>query len=381
MTIDERARRAATDLLTRADQRPIPTLDELTVERRRPNGRILAAVAAAVLAIIGVTVFVTGDDRDVAPAMPGGGESRTWAPPETGLSIDIPASWPERGPSSGFAYAVGHEAGDGAIVADRLHLLAPADAATVGADRAADLQALGATDIETSITEIDGRPAALQRYRLHLQATRATKDLSNEYVVTEYDVPDGEWVLIFGVSERVPADRSELIDWILSTVEVDDVPAAETSLDEPDGPLPPPPGTDAKQWALPELGVTIDVPFEWAEQAPVGARFRQMFPPGGGPQVAVVRISAGEAATREEDIEYENGVIDATDEIVVDGRRARVLRYRKTPRGYPLRVTVHTEYLIDTGDGDVLMVWTAENAGGEPYAELLRWIRSTIDLT
>jgi hypothetical protein len=57
-----------------------------------------------------------------------------------------------------------------------------------------------------------------------------------------------------------------------------------------------------------------------------------------------------------------------------------VLRYRKAPRGYPLRVTAHIEYLIDTGDGSVLMVQTAEDDAGEDHAELLRWIRSTIDL-
>jgi hypothetical protein len=110
------------------------------------------------------------------------------------------------------------------------------------------------------------------------------------------------------------------------------------------------------------------------------ARYRMITVPGGGPVVSVTRITAGEAASRREDVEHEGGVIDAEAATTVDGRPAEVIRYWRPAGGYPLRADLCTELLVHRDDGSVLMVLTAEH-DGEDLAGLLRWIRSTIRLT
>lgn len=374
MTIDERARAAATDLLERAAHRPVPELDDLSAAPRRSSRPLLAA-AAVVLAVVGFAVFVTSDD-DVTPAMPGGGESRTWAPEGLGLTLQIPASWNDGGPGAGFSYTASAAGGDGSIVADRFRALEPQDVSAVGTGRRTDLRALGAIWVELATTEVDGHLAALLRY--HLQSP----DAAGTYAITEYAVPVGDWVLIVAVGEREPADRFEITEWIASTIEIgDEMDISLTSpLEQPREPLPVPEGVDAVPWSPEGIGVTMQVPADWRDQSVPDGRYRLITVPGGGPVVSVTSITTSEAASRLQDVEYEGGVVESSATTTVDGRRAEVLRYWRPAGGYPLRADLCTELLVHRDDGSVLMVLTAEH-DGEDKAELLRWIRSTIDLT
>lgn len=375
MTIDERARAAATDLLERAAHWPVPETDELTAGTRGPTRPILAAAAAVVLAVIGAAVFVTSDD-DVTPAMPGGGESRTWAPEGLGLTAQIPASWNDGGPGSGFSYTASATGGDGSIVADRFRALEPQDVSAVGIGRRSQLRTLGAIGVELATTEVDGRPAAVLRY--HVQSP----DAAGTYKITEYDVPVGDWVLIVAIGEREPADRSEITEWIESTIEIGDATdiSLTSPLEQPAEPLLVPDGVEAASWSPEGIGVTMQVPTDWRDQSVPDARSRVITVPGGGPLVSVTAITAAEAASRREDIEHEGGVVESSATTTVDGRHAEVHRYWRPAGGYPLRADLCTELLVHREDGSVLMVLTAE-LDGEDKAELLRWIRSTIDLT
>ena len=375
MTIDERARQAATDLLERAAERTVPAVHDLEVPRRRGARPLLAAVAAVVLAVVGIAVFA-GSDDDAPPAMPGGGRSRTWAPAGLGLSVQIPSTWLDRGPAAGFSYTASPAGGDGSIVADRFRALDPQDASAVGTGRRTDLRAFGAIDVELATTEVDGRPAAVLRYHL------SSPDGPGTYAITEYDVPVGDWVLIVAIGERDPADRSELTEWVASTIEVGDPSdiSLTSPLEQPTAPLPVPAGVEATTWSPEDMGVSLQVPTDWREERVQDARYRLITVPGGGPVVSVTRITTSEAASRREDIEYEGGVIESEATTTVDGRRATVLRYWRPAGGYPLRADLCTELLVHREDGSVLMVLTAEH-DGEDRAELLRWIRSTIRLT
>ena len=376
MTIDDRARTAATDLLERAAERPVPTVEELTAAPRRSSRALLAVAAAIGLAVLGVSLVVTSTDDDVTPAVPGGGTARLWAPEGLGLTAQLPASWKDRGPAAGFSYTAAPDGGDGSIVADRFRALERSDASVVGTGRRTDLRALGAIDVELATTEIDGRPAAVLRY--HLQSGEAPET----FAITEYDVPVGDWVLIVAVGEREPADRSEITEWIESTIEIGDSTdiALTSPLEQPSESLPVPDGIEAVPWSPDGLGVSMLVPDDWREQSVPDARYRLITVPGGGPVVSVTRISGSEAASRQEDIELEGGVVDAVAATTVDGRRAEVIRYWRPAGGFPLRAELCTELLVHRDDGTVLMVLAAEK-DGEDKAGLLRWIRSTIDLT
>ena len=375
MTIDERARAAATDLLDRATERPAPAVDDLPSTRRRSARPLLAAAAVIALAVLGVAVFASSDD-DAPPAMPGGGRSRTWAPTGLGLTVQIPATWLDRGPGAGFSYTASPAGGDGSIVADRFRALEPQPASAVGAGRRTDLRALGAIDVELSRSEVDGRPAAVLRYHL------TSREAPGTYAITEYDIPVGDWVLIISIGEREPADRSEITEWVASTIEVGDAAdiALTSPLEQPATPLSVPEGVEATPWSPEGMGVTLQVPATWREQPVAEERYRMITVPGGGPVVSVTPITAGEAASRREDIEYEGGVVESEAATTVDGRPTEVLRYWRPAGGYPLRADLCTELLVHRDDGSVLMVLTAEH-DGEDLADLLRWIRSTIDLT
>lgn len=374
MSIDDRAGAAATDLLERATERPVPAVDELAASTRR-SVRPFAAAAALVLAVVGVAL-VAGSGDDGAPAMPGGGRTRTWAPPGLGLSVEIPSTWLDGGPGAGFSYTASAPGGDGSIVADRFRSLEPQDASAVGTGRRTDLRALGAIDVEIATTEVDGRPAAVLRYHVSFGNAPGT------HAITEYDIPVGDWVLIVAIGERDPADRSELTAWIESTIEIGEAADIRLTspLEQPPAALPAPEGVEATPWSPEGMGVTLQVPGNWREQDVADARYRMITVPGGGPVVSVTRITTSEAASRREDIEYEGGVIESEASTTVDGRPATVLRYWRPAGGYPLRADLCTELLVHRDDGSVLMVLTAEH-DGEDLADLLRWIRSTIDLT
>lgn len=372
MSIDDRAKAAANDLLERAAARPV---HELTATPPRSNRPLLAIAAGIVLVVLGA-VFVVVRNDEVAPAMPGGGATRTWSPEGLGLSVQLPASWIDRGPGAGFSFTAMPPSGDGSIVADRFRALEPVDALAYGTGRRSGLRGLGAIGIELATTELDGRPAAVLRY--HLQ----DPDAAATYAVTEYDVPVGDWVLIVAIGEREPADRSEITEWIESTIEVGDPAdiALTSPLEHPAEPLTPPDGVESVPWSPEGMGVSLQVPTDWREQRVPDVRYRMITVPGGGPVVSVTEITEAEAASRREDIEHEGGVHESEATTVVDGRRAEVLRYWRPAGGFPLRADLCTELLVHRDDGSVLMVLTAEH-DGEDKAELLRWIRSTIRLT
>src|SRR4051812_20685244 len=110
MSIDTRGRQAASDLLEQAAQRPVPRPEEL-VAPRRSRAPMMLAGAAAVLAVVALAFTITSRD-DVTPAMPGGGKAVEWAPRGLGVTMQVPASWKERGSASGFTYVIGSVSGD-----------------------------------------------------------------------------------------------------------------------------------------------------------------------------------------------------------------------------------------------------------------------------
>jgi hypothetical protein len=90
------------------------------------------------------------------------------------------------------------------------------------------------------------------------------------------------------------------------------------------------------------------------------------------------RVSSDDAGGREAFLESIAAEIESAVDTTVDGHPARAIRYWIAARGYPLRVFLDVEYIIDLGGGDALIVTTSENDGGNDNTALLQWIRSTI---
>ena len=383
MNIDDRAHRAATDLLERAAARPVPNIDELVDAAPAPDRRrwlALGAVAATIaLALLSVAIFRGGDDDvrtiTTVPA-PSGVHAAAWSPSGLGVTMSVPSTWVTRGPVAGFGYSVADPSRDPYVLADRIRNVGRLDVDAVGSARASTLQTLGAEDISTTTVDLGGRRAVEQRYRVPGTGGAADAD------VVEYDLVDGDWFFLVAAGEREPVDHRDVTEWIASTISLRTLDASETDLgplEQPAAPLPAP--VPATAWEPSGLGVRVQVPSTWSDMATVPSGFaRAIQPPGGGPTVMVSRVSSAKAAEREADLRGIGAEIESTAPLTVDGHPASAIRYWFARTGYPLRVNIEVEYVIELGDGTSTIVNTAELDGGDDNRELLRWIRSTIEV-
>src|SRR3954470_7893781 len=124
MNIDERGRRAATDLLERAAARTVPTIDELDVPAPRRQ-RVLMFVGAAAVVLLAVLGFVaTRVDHRVRTIAslptPSGVQAKAWSPAGLGVSMAVPSRWQEGGATSGYRFSIGEPSRDAYVLADRL---------------------------------------------------------------------------------------------------------------------------------------------------------------------------------------------------------------------------------------------------------------------
>src|SRR5689334_13824118 len=170
MNIDERGRRAGTDLLERASTRPIPVLAERSAAANRTRRLSLVAAAAAALVVVVIGVVATRRDDSVRTITnlptPDAVQARSWSPVGLGVTVTVPSTWVEGGPVSGFRYAVSDATRDSYVLADRLRNVERLDVDAVGSSRAGDLHSLGATGVTTAPVNLGGRRAVELRYQL-----------------------------------------------------------------------------------------------------------------------------------------------------------------------------------------------------------------------
>ena len=383
MNIDERGRRAGTDLLERASTRPIPVLAERSATASRTRRLSLVAAAAAALVVVVIGVVATRRDDSVRTITnlptPDAVQARSWSPVGLGVTVTVPSTWVEGGPVSGFRYAVSDATRDSYVLADRLRNVERLDVDAVGSSRAGDLHSLGATGVTTAPVNLGGRRAVELRYQLPGSAGSIAS-------VTEYDFVDGDWFFLVAVGEHTPINNNELSQWVASTIQLRALSTQDlafpTPLGQPASPQPTPQGIEPVPWSPTGLGATMQVPSTWTDIATSVAGFdHALQPPGGGPTVMASRISAADASTRETALRSMGADIESTVDTTVDNHPARAIRYWIATPGDPLRVTLNVQYVIDAGSGDDIVVNTAELDGGDDNSALLQWVRSTIHIT
>jgi hypothetical protein len=382
MKLDERAERAATDLLERASRRPIPTIEELeasTTVRRLQVRRLLAA-AAVVAVIAGGVSFALRRvhplptvEHPAALPVPAGVTPQLVAPEGSGVTFELPSTWEHNGANRSFddVYADGDES---YVSVARIATVDALDGKAF-ADLRHDLleRYVKATQHEVSQTTIDGHDALVSDVDV-------PGFVSREY---DIDLADGTWAVVF-FGERPPAEHRAVFDWIASTIAVSSTPLWSSPIDHPAQPLPVPVGVAPHVWAPDGEGVAVDLPATWTEipNRPKGFDAGMASTSGPPTWAYASRLShaLADADSRELVLErqFHARIVDRTD-TVIDGHHVRIVRYRIPEPDEPRLAALGVEYDIDLGNNE--SVWLAIGTRGGSPADLIEWIRSTIRIT
>jgi hypothetical protein len=382
MKLDERAGRAATDLLDRASRRPIPTVEALEqsrVVRRLPVRRVLAA-AAAIAVVVGGLAFVNRDrplptvEHPTGLPVPAGVTPQLVMFEGTGISVEVPSTWEASTATRGFQ-AVYVDGKESYVAALRGATTDPMDVGDFADLRRDMLRKNVDADIgDVSRTTIDGHDALV----LEVVASGIS---FHEYAI---DLEDSTWAIV-SVGERMPVEHGGLEDWIASTITVDAAPLWSTPIDHPAEELPVPDGIAPRTWKPAREGFAIDLPVTWkAPEDPRPDGFDVGMQSTNGPFTFAyaARVShalgAAEGRRRVLDRQLHARIVEQV-ETVVDGHATQILRYRFPVFDEPRLANLCTEYDVDLGTGESVYIALC-SAGGSP-TELVDWIRSTIRIT
>jgi hypothetical protein len=382
MKLDERAGRAATDLLERASRRPIPTVEELerrTIVRRLPVRRLLAA-AAVVAVIMGGLAFVNRDrplptvEHPAGLPVPVGITPQLVSPDGMGVTLELPSTWDLIPDNRGFAVGYGDaDADDGFMTVSRVATTDPMDAKAF-----ADLR----HDMLEDVTHADVGDASATTIDAHDAAVRSATWQGIQFAEYSIDLEDGTWAVVeIGGRDR---SRERLYTWIASTIAVDSTPLWSTPIDQPAAALPIPDGITPRTWEPDGQGFAVDLPSTWTELTGRPKGFDAGMASSHGPQTWVyssrVSHALGSAEGRERVLErqFHARIVQRTD-TVIDGHHARIVRYRIPEPDEPRLAALGVEYDIDLGTGE--SVWLAIGTRGGTPPELIDWIRSTIRVT
>jgi hypothetical protein len=386
MKLDERAQRAAVDLLERAERRPVPTVDDVVRPQRRtgpgrrgPSRRVLAVAAAVAVLAGGAAVFASRErplprvDPPMA-SIPAGLTPQVVVPDGAGVSFQLPSTWTRSTSNDGHNVVYVGDGGQAYVSVGRIATVEDLDTDEL-ADLRHDVIAARVDDAEigdASRTTIDGHDAIVRELR-------ADPDTATEYSI---DLDDGTWASVV-LGEYLPVEQTDVMEWIASTIEVEPAPLWSSSIEHPAS-LPMPEGVTPRTWSPDGLGVSIERPDGWQEtrRGASGFDFGTMSTVGPDTWVLASRVThaLGNAENRQVILERQFGVEELVRiDTEVEGHPASISRYRFPHFDEPRLAALDVEYVIDMGDGT--FVWLAIGTNGGTPAELIEWMRSTIRVT
>jgi hypothetical protein len=173
---------------------------------RRVAGVLLVALLALSACSSKKTLNVS------APATPPGQfDVRTFAPSSFGAEVNVPASWKDVAPMSGFQHTLRDADAKVFLLASSV----PKGQGSVerGADlREKTLKGFGATIASRKAARVQEHGAVVLTYRIQVGADAAYD--------TEYDIARGSEMLIIVLGAATPHDNDALFRWIASTIRV-----------------------------------------------------------------------------------------------------------------------------------------------------------------
>jgi hypothetical protein len=394
MKLDDRARTATDDLLERARRRPVPTLDQLVARRSaRRRGLLVVAAAAAIAVVIGVGLLVSSRDHATPPAdepavvpVPAGVEPQRIELPALGVSMQVPSTWSRVEPITGFAYAWRADDRDAYVTATRVATVPDTDLDSFVRARDAFVGSVGVACAGAARSTIDGHDAETTQCSAQ-RSTSIAEDI--DFTETRIDLGDDTYAVVVA-GEVQPDDRSELRSWITSTISVGSVDAIDDTPTAPVHELAPPDGVSVQTVERPDLGFSVQVPSTWSAKTPPPAPLQLAMRSTGPGNLDARRVvaSLGSAAEREASLRAAGAAITATADTSIDGHDVHIIRWRmasnrlfeaNTRPGGDVLAIVNTEYDIDLGNGDYVLI-DIGNTGGATR-DLIDWIRSTIHVT